>query len=64
MLFRYKVLEIASMLRQRGFQLVAEPMSFLRSAHSPHPSEDEEAEHWGATLAKKAATVWHLTPLR
>ena len=48
---------IASMLRQHGFQLVAEPMSFLVDRHTHlMPGEDEEAERWGATLAKKAAT--------
>ena len=49
---------IASMLRQHGFQLVAEPMSFLVDRHTHlMPGEDEEAERWGATLAKKAATA-------
>jgi hypothetical protein len=51
---------IASMLRQHGFQLVAEPMSFLVDRHTHLlPGEDEEAERWGATLAKKAATAGH-----
>jgi hypothetical protein len=46
------------MLLQHGFQLVAEPMSFLVDRHTHlMPGEDEEAERWGATLAKKAATA-------
>ena len=45
---------IAAMLRQHGFQLVAEPISFLVDRHDHLlPGEEERAERWGATLGEK-----------
>jgi hypothetical protein len=42
---------IAAMLRHHGFQLVAEPISFLVDRHDHLlPDEEERAERWGATL--------------
>ena len=48
---------IAAMLRHHGFQLVAEPISFLVDRHDHLlPGEEERAEHWGATLCEKGPT--------
>lgn len=45
---------IAAMLRQHGFQLVVEPISFLVDRHDHLlPGEEERAERWGATLGEK-----------
>jgi Flavodoxin domain len=45
---------IAAMLRQHGFQLAAEPISFLVDRHDHLlPGEEERAERWGATLGEK-----------
>jgi hypothetical protein len=45
---------IAAMLRQHGFELVAEPISFLVDRHDHLlPGEEERAERWAATLSKK-----------
>ena len=45
---------IAAMLRQHGFELVVEPMSFLVDRHDHLlPGEEERAERWGATLGEK-----------
>ena len=45
---------IAAMLRQHGFQLVVEPISFLVDRHDHLlPGEVERAERWGATLGEK-----------
>jgi hypothetical protein len=42
------------MLRQHGFELVVEPISFLVDRHDHHlPGEEERAERWGATLGEK-----------
>jgi hypothetical protein len=45
---------IAAVLRQHGFQLVAEPISFLVDRHDHLlPGEEERTERWGATLGEK-----------
>jgi hypothetical protein len=45
---------IARMLGQHGFQLVAEPISFLVDRHDHLlPGEEVRAERWGATLGEK-----------
>jgi hypothetical protein len=45
---------IAAMLRQHGFELVVEPISFLVDRHDHLlPGEEERAERWGATLGEK-----------
>jgi hypothetical protein len=45
---------IAAMLHNHGFQLVAEPISFLVDRHNDLlAGEEEQAEQWGATLAAK-----------
>ena len=45
---------IAAMLRNHGFQLVAEPISFLVDRHNHLlAGEEEQAERWGASLAAK-----------
>jgi hypothetical protein len=42
------------MLRQHGFELVVEPISFLVDRHDHLlPGEEERAERWGATVGKK-----------
>jgi hypothetical protein len=45
---------IAAMLRQHGFELVVEPISFLVDRHDHLlPGEEERAERWGATVGEK-----------
>jgi hypothetical protein len=45
---------IAAKLRQHGFELVVEPISFLVDRHDHLlPGEEERAERWGATLGEK-----------
>ena len=45
---------IAAMLRQHGFELVVEPISFLVDRHDHLlPGEEERAERCGATLGEK-----------
>jgi hypothetical protein len=45
---------IAGMLHKHGFQLVAEPISFLVDRHNHLlVGEEEQAERWGAKLATK-----------
>jgi hypothetical protein len=45
---------IAAMLRQHGFELVVEPISFLVDRHDHLLlGEEERAERWGATLGEK-----------
>jgi hypothetical protein len=45
---------IAAMLHNHGFQLVAEPISFLVDRHNHLlAGEEEQAERWGASLAVK-----------
>ena len=42
------------MLHNHGFQLVAEPISFLVDRHNHLlAGEEERAERWGASLAAK-----------
>jgi Flavodoxin len=45
---------IAAMLRQHGFELVVEPISFLVDRHDHLlPGEEKRAERWGATVGEK-----------
>jgi hypothetical protein len=45
---------IAAMLRQHGFELLVEPISFLVDRHDHLlRGEEERAERWGATLGEK-----------
>lgn len=47
---------IASMLRQHGYHLVADPMSFLVTTKDELVvGEDQRAKMWGASLARVAA---------
>lgn len=48
---------IAKKLRKHGFELVADPESFLVDKQSAlEPGEEERAEQWGRSLAQQAAS--------
>ncbi|MDX5309836.1 MAG: flavodoxin, partial [Rhodococcus sp. (in: high G+C Gram-positive bacteria)] len=48
---------IAKKLRKHGFELVADPESFLVDKQSAlEPGEEERAEQWGRSLAQQVAS--------
>lgn len=48
---------IAKKLRKHGFELVADPESFLVDKQSKlEPGEEDRAEQWGRSLAQQAAS--------